>query len=324
MQNRTKQLAENALLLGIAGVFLFLGLNVLPFFANIFLPIPFILLGLRRSGKEMLVISLAFALLGMLLSNIPGIIVAIGGVLIGWSMGYAYKKTNRAFPGVFAGSIVSVLMTLVGIYITLQIFNINPLDQINQAFQTVMNSDQFFGMVPAGYTLEQWKESMEMLRMTLVSMLPFFLVASGFIATALIHWLARMISKRLRVAIPAMPPIREWKIPRVLLFIYLIVMLLMFFNQSNLYEQTWGSTLISVFYSLQVLFFVQGISFISFAVHKYKNNPRFRGVMIGVFIFLLLATILSMGAILVIATLVGFIGLLDIGIHLRTKLESRK
>ncbi|QDX91870.1 DUF2232 domain-containing protein [Brevibacillus laterosporus] len=326
MPNRTKQLAESALLLGIAGVFLFLSLaTFLSGVFSILLPIPFIILAMRRTGKQMVMISVAFAVLGLIISSIVGIIFALSSVMLGWAMGYTYRKTDRAFPGIFAGSIVKALSYVFLVYVSSKLLGIDIVQQFNQGKELVLNSQQLLDVRPPELTVEEWKKMIQDMFQMVTVLLPFLIMFGSFVSTTIIHWIARLICKRLSIKIPAMPPIREWQLPRSLLFFYVVTLLFMLFNRNTMGQTTSGSLLFNLFYALQFLFFIQGVGFVAFVVDKYKSKWRFPYVFAGVFIFLLLATILTIGGVvLLLATVLGFVGLLDLGIRLRTRLESRK
>nr|WP_113758175.1 DUF2232 domain-containing protein [Brevibacillus laterosporus] len=326
MPNRTKQLAESALLLGIAGVFLFLSLaTFLSGVFSILLPIPFIILAMRRTGKQMVMISVAFAVLGLIISSIVGIIFALSSVMLGWVMGYTYRKTDRAFPGIFAGSIVKALSYVFLVYVSSKLLGIDIVQQFNQGKELVLNSQQLLDVRPPELTVEEWKKVIQDMFQMVTVLLPFLIMFGSFVSTTIIHWIARLICKRLSIKIPAMPPIREWQLPRSLLFFYVVTLLFMLFNRNTMGQTTSGSLLFNLFYALQFLFFIQGVGFVAFVVDKYKSKWRFPYVFAGVFIFLLLATILTIGGVvLLLATVLGFVGLLDLGIRLRTRLKSRK
>ncbi|XOS91384.1 DUF2232 domain-containing protein [Brevibacillus laterosporus] len=219
MPNRTKQLAESALLLGIAGVFLFLGLTTpLSGVFSFLLPIPFIILAMRRTGKQMIIVSIAFAVLGLIISSIIGIIFALSSVLLGWAMGYAYKNTNRAFPGIFAGSIVKALSYVFLVYVSSKLIGIDIVQQFHQGKEMVLNNQQLLELRPPEYTVEAWKKLITDIFEMMTILLPFIIMFGSFVSTTIIHWIARLICKRLSIKIPALPPIREWQLPRSLLF----------------------------------------------------------------------------------------------------------
>ncbi|RAP26242.1 hypothetical protein C2W64_02074 [Brevibacillus laterosporus] len=314
------------MLLGIAGVFLFLSLaTFLSGVFSILLPIPFIILAMRRTGKQMVMISVAFAVLGLIISSIVGIIFALSSVMLGWVMGYTYRKTDRAFPGIFAGSIVKALSYVFLVYVSSKLLGIDIVQQFNQGKELVLNSQQLLDVRPPELTVEEWKKVIQDMFQMVTVLLPFLIMFGSFVSTTIIHWIARLICKRLSIKIPAMPPIREWQLPRSLLFFYVVTLLFMLFNRNTMGQTTSGSLLFNLFYALQFLFFIQGVGFVAFVVDKYKSKWRFPYVFAGVFIFLLLATILTIGGVvLLLATVLGFVGLLDLGIRLRTRLKSRK
>lgn len=298
MPSKTKQLAENALMLGISLVLLFLSTyTIFGVVTVLLLPLPFLLLGLSRNASSMVWLSLAFTVLGSVITGIVSAVIALVAALTGSVMGIVYTKKGTALPAITAGAAVVFLGYMLMLATMTFGMNVNIQDLMREAAQ----------FRPEFMPQEQYDQLMEMA--TLV--LPAFFVISSFTQSVITHGLARLIGKRLRRPVPALPPIREWNFPRSLLYYYFFTMIAMLVFTSSIQGTFWESAVYNVKMILDVVFFLQGFSFCLFAAHLY-GWKRFTPVLIvSLFIFPFLTTILSL------------IGIFDLGIRLRDKLETR-
>lgn len=298
MPTNTKQLAENALMLGIALIFLFLSTYTFLGIVTVFLiPVPFVLLGLRRSISNMVWISLAFIVLGSVITGPVSAVVALIAALTGSAMGLIYAKKGTALPAVVAGAGAVFLGYMLMLAAMTFWMNVS-LDELMQQATTLRPE-----IVPA----EQYEQMMEMVKLVL----PAFFVISSFMQSVITHGLSRLIGKRLRRPVPALPPIREWNFPRSLLYYYFLAMVVILVFQSGIAGTFWESAVYNVKTILDIVFVLQGLSFCLFAAHL-KGWNRFTPLLIvSLFIFPFLTTILSL------------IGIFDLGIRLRDKLETR-
>jgi len=103
-----------------------------------------------------------------------------------------------------------------------------------------------------------------------VMMIPFYLIATSFLLTVFTHGIARMICNRTGTEIPGLKPIREWKLKRSFVWIYLIALLIDLF----IVKET-GSFLTTAIVNLvpimTFVFVVQGISFLFFVGYTKRR-----------------------------------------------------
>jgi uncharacterized protein YybS (DUF2232 family) len=298
MPSKTKQLAENAMMLGIALILLFLSTyTILSIVTVLFLPLPFLLLGLNRKTTTMVWISLAFAVLGSILMGVETATIAIAASVTGSVMGIMYAKKGSALAAIVAGAATVFLGYMLMLAILTFVLGVNIQDLMQRSAQ----------FRPEIMPKEQYDEIVKMLQM----LLPALFVIGSFVQSAVTHALARLIGKRLGRTVPALPPIRNWTFPRSLLYYYFFAMMAMLVFSTSIEGTFWESAVYNLKSILDFVFFLQGLSFCLFAIHL-KGWNRFTPVLIvSLFIFPLLTTILSL------------IGIFDLGIRLRDKLETR-
>lgn len=295
MPSKTKHLAENALMLGIALVLLFLGTyTVLGGLVSFLIPLPFILLAVNRTVSNMVWISLAFTFLGWIVTGPFAATLAFSSAVWGSVMGIVYKK-GAALPAIVAGAGVAFLSVVS--MLAFMAFGMNV--DFNAIMQEVEK------LRPAMMPKEQFDQQLALGKIVM----PTSLVMFSFLSSAIIHGLARLIGRRLRRPIPALKPIREWSFPRSLLYYYFIAMISILLFAQSMQGTFWEIALMNLKAMLDAIFVLQGLSFCLFAAYLYgwkRLTP-----LLCLFIFPPLSTILSL------------VGIFDLGMRLREKLETR-
>jgi uncharacterized protein YybS (DUF2232 family) len=298
MPAQTRQLAENALMLAIALVLLFISTyTVLGLATTFLLPIPFVLLGLRRTVPNMVWIVLIFTFLGSVLTGWVGGGFSLLSAGQGAVMGLMYQKRGTAVSAIVAGAGVVFLSFVSLLAVSTFVMGIS--------FDAVMKQAE--NLRPPFLTAEQFKEQLRLSKLVL----PTYLVAMSFVYSAVVHWLARVVGKRTGRPVPGLKPLREWSFPRSLLYYYFIAMLSLLLLGEKPAETFWTSALLNVKVLLDILFTIQGLGFCLFAIHLYRWKIFTSVLVVSLFIFPVLTTILSL------------LGIFDLGIGLRKKLETR-
>ncbi|EJL29073.1 DUF2232 domain-containing protein [Brevibacillus sp. BC25] len=298
MPSKTKHLAENALMLGIALVLLFLGTyTILGGLVSFLIPLPFILLAVNRTVPNMVWISLAFTFLGWIVTGPFAATLAFSSAVWGSAMGIFYAKKGAALPAIVAGAGVAFLSVVS--MLAFAAFGMNV--DFNAIVQEVAK------MRPAMMPKEQFDQLLELGKIVL----PTSLIMFSFLSTAIIHGLASLIGRRLRRPIPALKPIREWSFPRSLIYYYFIAMISLLLFAESMQGTFWEIALMNLKVMLDVIFVLQGLSFCLFAAYLYGWKRLTPVLVVCLFIFPPLSTILSL------------VGIFDLGIRLREKLETR-
>ncbi|MGN7469059.1 DUF2232 domain-containing protein [Brevibacillus sp. SAFN-007a] len=298
MPSKTKQLAENALMLGIALVLLFLSTyTVLGALVSFLLPLPFLFLAVNRNVSNMVWISVIYTFLGWIVAGPFAAVVALIGAIWGSAMGIVYTKRGKALPAIVAGAVVVFLSTVSSLAFMAFGMNLN--------FETILQETA--RMRPSFMTKEQFDQMVALIKMVL----PTSIVMFSFIYSAVTHGLASLIGRRIRKPIPALKPIREWSFPKSLLYYYFFAMISILVFGSSMQGTFWETAIMNVKVMLDGIFTLQGLSFCLFAAYLYGWKRLTPVLVVCLFIFPFLSTILSL------------VGIFDIGLRLREKLETR-
>lgn len=310
MPNRTRQLAENAIMLGISAVLLLLATyTILGPIVFMIVPIPFILLARQRTVRDMIFIVVTYGLLSLIITGFAGVLPAIMLALMGAVMGYLYQRTKTAFPAIMGGAGIWIMSLIVSLVMTIYVMGVDLIGEMNKITEELLNGKQTF--LPPGMTEEKFKEQFIQYTKMLRSLFPAMIIMSSIIMSGFNHWLSRVISKRLGYPIPALKPFREWSFPRSLIYYYFLTLVLLLFVYQSVAESFWGSAILNLKYLLDVIFTVQGLSFCVYWFYLKGWKKITPLLIVSLFIFPPLTNILSL------------LGIFDLGIGLRKRLERR-
>ncbi|USG65778.1 YybS family protein [Brevibacillus ruminantium] len=298
MPLQSKRLAEIALLLGIATALLILSTyTVAGVFTTLLLPLPFVFLGRRQSGSSIVWSIVIFTCVGGLLAGIAAAMMAVTVAIWGAVMGKIYAKSESAIPAIFAGAAAVFLGYLAILALSAFVFGVN----LNDMFQRATE------FKPPFMPQEQFDQGIQFVKMVM----PAFLVLMSIIQSVVTHGLSRLLGWLIKSPVPALPPIREWSFPRSILYYYFICMISILLMSDEWDGSFWTSAVFNVKVMLDVVLTLQGLSFCLFAIHLYNRKVLAPVLIVSLFIFPPLTTILSL------------LGIFDLGINLRKRLETR-
>ena len=222
------------------------------------------------------------------------------GIMIGYSI---YYKKSKLF--MFMGSSIVVLISLMLQYIaSIVLLGINILEEF---MTTVRISYEQTGVMLERFgasdeSTEQYNEMVDQLLFAMENLMPTLLVLAVFATVWLLLILLLPVLKRFGTEVPKFPPFRDMKLPKSVLWYYLIVLLVMLL--SDLQPGTMPYMIfINASVLLQILLFLQGVSFYHFYI-KQEGWPKWVTVIV---------TILAIP----LQSFTGIVGLVDLGFDIR-------
>ena len=308
----TKKLTEGAILLAIYIVMLLLFLYV-PLIGTIIsfiLPVSFIYFSSKNHLKDSLLLLVAATILTFIVGGIFSIPITIAygstGIVIGW---FIKEKKDRVIQ--YLSATVVFLVNLVLIYaISVVFLKVNIFDELIEILnESVEQSENILKMM--GQSVDQnITESLNELVSIIQTLLPTFLVMAAALVVLLMIMICIPIIRKLGIDVEKAPPFRELSMPKSLLWYYLIVMLITLFVdlEKGTYIYT---TIFNLFYILQTLMLIQGISFLFYYSHMKKISIAIP--IIGT-IFSFLIPILS--------SFIRILGIIDLGFNLRQRISK--
>ncbi|MGF0001918.1 YybS family protein [Bacillus altitudinis] len=309
---QTKALVEGAIMISIFAVMTLFYLYV-PLLAIIFFmaaPIPIILYTIRHGLKKGIAAGAIGIVISFLIGSINGLLSAPMLIAVGVGMGVFYSRRQ---PGqaIITSALIYLFSFLIYFVVSVQLFQVDILgvakesiDQIMPMVESTLKqsgaSDQEIAK-----QLKQFREMQD----TALNSLPVALLIFVTLMSFVNHWFVRPLIKRFVPDMPALKKFKDMRLPKSMVWYYLLTLLLMLVQPEK------GSFLslvqTSAFQILFILVLIQGFSFIFYYCHE-KNISKV------VPIFAVVLTILFPP----IGVIVRIIGIADIGFDLREKVKT--
>ncbi|MBO2531308.1 Uncharacterized conserved protein YybS, DUF2232 family [Planifilum fulgidum] len=264
-----------------------------------FLPLPFFLYTVRHSWPSALFPAAVLGALALILLHPLWIFGVLFAAATGMAMGAFYRSTAASGTDVvLAGLVVGAAVLLLGLAAAQYGFGL--LSEFQRLWQ------------------EQWDLVAEMVQNSvpeasvpplppLSAVLPLFLSVLTVPTVLLSAWAGRRFLVRSGFPEKRLPPFHRWRFPKSFLFYYLVscVAAFLFDAESWAYSFFAGSFMI-----LDILFAVQGLSFLSFLLHR-------KGLSRGWLWLAVFALFLPPAAFLLLV-----LGIMDVGTRMRERLEE--
>lgn len=307
--NQTKAMTQGAMMIA-----LFLLLVALAFYvplinllAFVFAPLPLAWYSATYNRKLAIGVSLLAVAASILVGNVLivplALILAIVGLVIGVCL---REKKSKIYLMMATGT--AILLTFALQFILLvRFFDMNFIEESLQfARDTYEESLQYSAKLTGGEVQleDQLNQMFSMMEMTMPASITIFIFGLAFM------WILVLLPllKRLKVEVPKFPPFRDMRLPRAILWYYLIVLSINLFIQPE-YGSAFYVVMLNLSMILWVLLTVQGISFLHFVIDAF-HYPRFLKV---------LATIVAIP----MYSFIVLVGIIDLGFNLREWVKAK-
>ncbi|MBR9746518.1 DUF2232 domain-containing protein [Bacillus cereus] len=310
MMKNTKFITEGAALLAIYAMLLLISMYV-PILGTVVtfaLPLPFILLTIRYKLSSAFVIFTAALFVTVIVSQPMNLVKTTMFGLIGIVLGYMYKKQKKPVEILMAGTLAYLIGIMLIYVASIKFFNIDFIKQMQNMFNESMTQSEKL-VTAAGMPIsKEQKELFVQMNDILQTVFPSILV----MVSVCLSWITVIISgsalRKLKHDVIPWPKFKDIQLPKSIVWYYVIFILLSTFIKV---EPT--SYLHMVFSNLYVIFalllVLQGLTFIAFLAHSKGFT---KGVPIISFIVCMFIPMLF--------PLVTILGIIDLGISLRSKI----
>ncbi|KAA0803136.1 DUF2232 domain-containing protein [Bacillus sp. JAS102] len=306
----TKFITEGAALLAIYAMLLLISMYV-PILGTVVtfaLPLPFILLTIRYKISNAFVIFTAALFITVIVSQPMNLVKTTMFGLIGIVLGHMYKKQKKPVEILMAGTLAYLIGIMLIYVASIKFFNIDLMKQMQNMFNESMAQSAKI-VTAAGMPIsKEQKELFAQFNDVLQTLFPSLLV----MVSVCFSWITVMISgsvlRKLKHDVIPWPKFKDIQLPKSIVWYYVIFILLSTFIKV---EPT--SYLHMVFSNLYVIFalllVLQGLTFIAFLAHSKGFT---KGIPIISFIACMFIPMLF--------PLVTILGIIDLGISLRSKI----
>ncbi|MGG4267760.1 YybS family protein [Peribacillus simplex] len=314
--NNGRRIAEGGALLALYSILLFITIYVplMVIVTSFFLPVPFILFTI----KQKLSWSMGYLFIASLLSILIGTILSVPLTLLmgatGIAIGYCLKKDKPMATAFISAVLVFLGGTIIIYAASVLISNVNYIEEsMKMAEGSIKNTIDLmgsFGQAPTEQVKKRMYESIEMIN----TLMPSLFVLISVIMVLLIFFAAHPIVKRFSDKTLKWPHFRDLRLPKSLLWYYLITMLLALFVHTDKNSFVYMA-ISNLFFILQFFILLQGYSLIFYIAHV-KSWTKAIPVLIVVFSLLL--------PIPIIITAVRFLGIIDLGFPFRETIKKKE
>ncbi|WP_339160862.1 YybS family protein [Bacillus sp. FSL M8-0277] len=310
---QTKALVEGAIMISIFSVMTLFYLYV-PLLSIIFFlaaPIPIILYTIRHGLKKGIAAGAIGIVISFLIGSINGLMTAPILIAVGLGMGVFYSRRQ---PGnaIIAGALIYLFSFLISFVVSVQLFQVDimgiakeSIEQMIPMLESVLKQSGASEQDIAKQ-LKQFREMQD----TALSALPVALLMLVTLTAFVNHWFVKPLIKRFVKDMPALKKFKDMRLPKSMVWYYLLTLLLMLIQTEK------GSFLslvqTSAFQILYILVLIQGFSFIFYYCHEKSISK-------AVPIFAIVLGVLYPP----VAVIVRIIGIADIGFDLREKVKNK-
>lgn len=201
-------------------------------------------------------------------------------------MGHFYKKRVSAIKVILSGTVAILMTTLAILVISTTLFDFNLATSLQEVISTAVANVKNVADSPIAGNALLSEELPEQLSAYAVHMLPFTLIICSFIIAAVAHIISRPALSSMGVSVAKLPRLRDWRLPRSLVWYYLIsvIVTIIIGPEHNLgFPSMIFDNLIPL---LRFLFILQAASFLFFLCHHKKWDPALAVVLLVITLFL--------------------------------------
>ncbi|TKI26153.1 DUF2232 domain-containing protein [Bacillus pumilus] len=274
-------------------------------------PIPIILYTIRHGLKKGIAAGAIGIVISFLIGSINGLMTAPILIAVGLGMGVFYSRRQ---PGnaIIAGALIYLFSFLISFVVSVQLFQVDimgiakeSIEQMIPMLESVLKQSGASEQDIAKQ-LKQFRE----IKDSALSALPVALLMLVTLTAFVNHWFVKPLIKRFVKNMPALKKFKDMRLPKSMVWYYLLTLLLMLIQTEK------GSFLslvqTSAFQILFILVLIQGFSFIFYYCHEKSISK-------AVPIFAIVLGVLYPP----VAVIVRIIGIADIGFDLREKVKNK-
>jgi uncharacterized protein YybS (DUF2232 family) len=306
---KTHIITEAAIQLALFAVLFLVSLYVplLGMVATLFLSLPFTIFTMRHGYAYALLLLVASLIISTLIGSLLSLPVALMFGTAGIVIGGMLAKNKSRYMILLTSALIFLMNIVIDYIISVKFLQMDiiqeTLSAFRQSFETAMQIMKGMGQTPTKQLQEQFEQGLELIKYVT----PTLFVIAAFLLAYVTMAVSIPILKRLKLPVGTWPPFRDFTLPKSLLWCYLLVLVISFIP---LEKGTFAYlAVLNVYYLLQLLFIVQGFSFLYYAANK-KNVPK--GIVIGGTILCLFLPFLLY--------LIAILGIIDLGFDLRKRI----
>ncbi|MFE4239292.1 YybS family protein [Peribacillus butanolivorans] len=312
--NSGRRIAEGGALLALYCILLFITVHIpiVGIFTLFFLPIPFILV----TNKQKISWAMGYLFVASLLSILIATILSVPMTLLmgatGITIGYFLKKDKPMAPMFISAVLVFLGGTLLIYAASVLVFDVNYIEKsmvmLEESIDSSVGIMESFDQASTEQIEKRMHESIDLLN----TLMPSLFVVTSVIMVLLIFFAAHPILKRFSDKTLKWPHFRDLRLPKSLLWYYLITMLLALFVNTDKNSFVYMA-ITNLFFILQFFILIQGYSLVFYISHV-KSWTK------AIPILIVVASLLHP----IFITIIRFLGIIDLGFPFRETIKKKE
>lgn len=255
------------------------GLNVL---ALLFSLVPYTLLYTQLDKKSFVVHVLVILVVGSVIID-PFIFLStsILALIPSIYMGHLYRAGTPSLTIIPKMTGIMLVLLMLELLVIENVIGISMLSDIRTTLIASMNNATMQALLPLNWNAEVSEGFVKMF----LDMIPFVILLISFGIVICSHYVARKLATIEGIVVPAFPAAKDWRLPRSILFLYLLVYIIqMMVNPLDTSFLT--VALASLVPTLSFLFSIQAVGFFFYLAHN-RNWPKIIPVLIAIPVILI-------------------------------------
>ncbi|KON66725.1 hypothetical protein AKG34_22175 [Peribacillus butanolivorans] len=312
--NSGRRIAEGGALLALYCILLFITVHIpiVGIFTLFFLPVPFILV----TNKQKISWALGYLFVASLLSILIATILSVPMTLLmgatGITIGYFLKKDKPMAPMFISAVLVFLGGTLLIYAASVLVFDVNYIEKsmvmVEESIDSSVGIMESFDQASTEQIKKRMYETIDLLN----TLMPSLFVVTSVIMVLLIFFAAHPILKRFSDKTLKWPHFRDLRLPKSLLWYYLITMLLALFVNTDKNSYVYMA-ITNLFFILQFFILIQGYSLV-FYISRVKSWTK------AIPILIVVASLLHP----IFITIIRFLGIIDLGFPFRETIKKKE
>lgn len=201
-KNNVRKITQGAMMLSIIAVFLIINLQtagLLELYAVWLLPLPFIFYQVQYGFKAAIILSIAALIMSFLLGSIMTLFYVTTSVVIGLVYGYGVSKDKDNAWLIFFTTVVTAISLFLEMYAFAAFFGYDLAAETHEIVQALKNIE--------GLVIPSDLESL------VLGIYPVALIFMSFLQSLVVHMLAILLLKRLKIKTRKMKDLSNYRLP---------------------------------------------------------------------------------------------------------------
>ncbi|BBH23408.1 hypothetical protein Back11_47530 [Paenibacillus baekrokdamisoli] len=266
-------------------------------FTAVVMMVPTAILYTMLSKRAFTLHMLVVYVIAVIVLGPPAIIVGLFFLVPSIVMGHLYQKQTAARKVLTATVLTLLAQMLLELVLFDVLFNMSLLTELRKLIQQTVDNLNSQGLLMNSLSAELTESYIQVL----IHSIPMAFITVSFLLAVITHAIVRPILRSMKLSVPGLQPAKDWMLPRIFVFYYLIVLLVDLATPGN-NNSFFTVMLLNLVPLMRLAFSIQAMGFFFYIADQRKWNK---------------AVPLLLCAVVVIFPPLSLIGVMDAGFPIR-------